>query len=324
MSVFKHMLAAIVITSALLGNSLDRPLDFKAAAKYNADRNGVSLLVMQSGKIVFEDYPNNGSPDKPLALASGTKSFSGVMALLAERDGLLKLDEKCANTLTEWKADSQKSKMTIRQLLSLSGGMEGGETGRPPAYADAIQAPMKGNPGKVFSYGPNPYQTFGEIMRRKLEPKKLSPLEYLEKELFQKIGMEVGLWRKGSDGMPHLPSGAFLTAREWVKFGEFVRLGGVAGKESLLPKGAISNLFKPAPANKGYGMTWWLLDGIGAMAAGAGKQRLYILPEEKLVVVRQTTLRMGERAGTSWSDSAFLSALLGKKVDLKNVSLSGN
>lgn len=324
MCVSKHMIAAIVVTSALIGNSLNQPLQFKAAATYSADRGGVSLLVMQKGKVVFEEYPNNGSPDKPLALASGTKSFSGVMALLAERDGLLKLDEKCANTLTEWKSDPKKSKMTIRQLLSLSGGMEGGETGRPPAYADAILAPMKGNPGKVFSYGPNPYQTFGEIMRRKLEPKNLSPLEYLEKELFQKIGMKVGLWRKGADGMPHLPSGAFLTAREWVKFGEFVRLGGVAGEEPLLPKGAIGNLFKPAPANKGYGMTWWLLDGKGAMAAGAGKQRLYILPEEDLVVVRQTTLRMGDRSGKSWSDSAFLSALLGKRLDMKDVSLSGN
>jgi hypothetical protein len=45
------------------------------------------------------------------------------------------------------------------------------------------------------------------------------------------------------------------------------------------------------------------------MAAGAGKQRMVILPERNLVVVRQTSrMLLGERTG--FSDVEFLRLLL--------------
>ena len=63
------------------------------AAEYAAARRGVSLLVMQHGKILFEHYPSVGAPEKGWELASGTKSFTGVMAALASADGMLDIDE---------------------------------------------------------------------------------------------------------------------------------------------------------------------------------------------------------------------------------------
>ena len=47
------------------------------------------------------------------------------------------------------------------------------------------------------------------------------------------------------------------------------------------------------------------------MAAGKGKQRLYVLPQQGLVVVRQTNLRasFGSRQN-SYSDRELLSRLL--------------
>ena len=66
------------------------------AAEYAAARRGVSLLVMQDGKILFENYPNVGALDKGWELASGTKSFTGIMAALASADGLLDIDEPAA------------------------------------------------------------------------------------------------------------------------------------------------------------------------------------------------------------------------------------
>jgi len=94
------------------------------AAAYNAKKGGVSLVVMKDGEIVFEDYPNNGGCDKAFELASGTKSFSGVIAAAAVQDGLLSLDERAADTLTEWRDDPRKADITIRQLLSLTSGVE--------------------------------------------------------------------------------------------------------------------------------------------------------------------------------------------------------
>jgi hypothetical protein len=48
------------------------------------------------------------------------------------------------------------------------------------------------------------------------------------------------------------------------------------------------------------------------MAAGAGKQRLYLLPEQGLVVVRLA--EMGTK-GTSFNDTRFLKELLGMAGD---------
>src|SRR5436190_23428943 len=74
-------------------------LNFDAAASYSRTRRGVSLLVMQRGRRLFEDYPNGGAADLGWELASGAKSFTGVMAAAAVKDRLLDLDEPAAETL---------------------------------------------------------------------------------------------------------------------------------------------------------------------------------------------------------------------------------
>jgi hypothetical protein len=56
----------------------------------------------------------------------------------------------------------------------------------------------------------------------------------------------------------------------------------------------------------------WLPDDL-FMAAGAGKQRLYVIPSHKLVVVRQGDLR----ASRGFSDAEFLDRLLRGKQGAK-------
>jgi hypothetical protein len=45
------------------------------------------------------------------------------------------------------------------------------------------------------------------------------------------------------------------------------------------------------------------------MAAGAGDQRLYLIPERELVIARQAHFR-GMRGSPRWSDAEFLRLLL--------------
>ena len=313
---------------------------FKAAAEYSHSQKGAGVLVMRRGEVVFEDYAPGWNAGKPHLLASGTKSFSGVMAACAVQDGLLKLDEKVADTLAEWKDDARKSQITIRQLLSLSSGIEGGETGQVPGYKQALQqAKTFAAPGEKFSYGPIPYQCFGELMRRKLG--KESVETYLHRRVLDPIGLKVGFWRKDADGNINLPSGAFLTPREWAKFGELVRLGGKWNGREIVPKTLLDECFKPARSNPAYGMTWWLLgngDSSSAAAAdgravdtkarraleerqrlgfqppkdtvaamGRGKNHCYVMPSLELVVIR-----MGDSQGREFSVNEFLAKLLGK------------
>jgi CubicO group peptidase (beta-lactamase class C family) len=296
--------------------------------------------VLVNGQSLFEDYPH-GHPDRAHELASGTKSFAGALALAAAADGLLHLDEPASDTLSEWRDDPRKTCITLRQLLQLTSGLEsGGKHGQVPTTAEALQVKAVFTPGTHFLYGNAPFQVFGEILRRKLLPRAHDPLAYLQARVFDPIGLRVGGWRHGRDGQPHFASGASLAAREWAKFGELIRVEGRWHGRQILPAGLLRESFHGTPDNPTYGLTWWLNAPLPAtarnqqrqlafgvedmtreaalprdlvLAAGAGKQRLYVSREKQLVVVRQATgileaLATGERGG--FSDRAFLLRLL--------------
>jgi CubicO group peptidase (beta-lactamase class C family) len=310
---------------------------FKTAAEYSKSQRGIAVLVMRRGEVIIEDYAPGWNPARPHQLASGTKSFSGIMAACATQDGLLKLDEKVADTLTEWKADPHKSQITIRQLLSLSSGIEGGTTGQIPSYKTAVQeAKTFAAPDEKFSYGPIPYQCFGELLRRKLG--KESVEAYLHRRVLDPIGLKVSFWRKDANGNLNLPSGAFLTPREWAKFGELVRQGGKWNGTEIVPKALLDECFKAAKTNPAYGMSWWLLGAdasSGAMAddralepmarrlladrqragfqpptntvaaLGKGGNDCLVMPSLELVVIR-----MGDSQAREFNVNVFLAKLL--------------
>ena len=307
--------------------------DFAAAAAYSAQRRGVSFLVMQGGGILFEDYPRSEA-GAVHELASGTKSFCGVLAAAMVQDGLLALDETCADTLNEWRDDPVKRPATIRTLLSLSSGVGGGSIGRPSTYAASVAQPFAGAPG-VFRYGPTPFQVFGEIVRRMLAAagRPDDVLTFMDERLLRPAGVTHGPWRR-QGGQPNMPSGAQLDARNWARFGAFVQGGCRVDGRAIVDASALADCFRPTPANPGYGLSWWLLrpglippsprspiDSSAAalaglptvsMAAGAGDQRLYLIPDRDLVVVRQANgiLARLRGGGTDWSDAAFLRLIL--------------
>ena len=287
--------------------------DYAAAGAYSASKNGHSFLVMRNGKIVYEKYSNKFTSSMAHRLASGTKSFTGVLLAIAVDDGLLGFDEKVSATITEWKTDKRKSQITYRQLVGLVSGLYGGRTGTIKSYAASIKAPTIADPLKVFSYGPNPFQCFGEALKRKLQKKnpKETVTQYLLRKLIQPLGIKVTYWRNASTGEPNLPSGAYLQAREWIKFGEMVRLGGVYGTKRIVSSKNLGELFKPTKVKPNYGVGWWLSPKTTGwpkdlvFAGGAGTQRLYVLPKLGLVVQR-----FAESSQKQFSDPALLQALI--------------
>jgi CubicO group peptidase (beta-lactamase class C family) len=287
------------------------PFNIRAAADYLESRNGHALLVYHKGDLVFEDYYNGHTADKSHRLASGTKSFSGVLAVMAAEDGLLDLDEAVSRTITEWKEDPQKAKITIRQLISLSSGIAGGDNGNTPSGKEAIaMANSTSEPGTSFSYGPIPFQVWGDLMRRKLESSGETVEDYMKRRLLDPIGLKTAYWRKDEDGAIQFPAGAFITAREWAKFGLFVLAGGEWNGERLVSQKGLKQCFQESQANKNYGLTFWLgrwdeFPHDLIMAAGKGKQKLYIIPSEDLLIVQ-----LAEAQG--YSEKDFLDRFFSK------------
>lgn len=303
-----------------------------AAMRFSEERTGVALLVLVDGVSVCHSAAK--SLETPHELWSGTKSFVGLLAAAAVQDGLLTLDEKVADTLPDWRDDERKQAVTIRHLLSMTSG-QASEIGRPRGYQAAAQSPVQLQPGASFRYGPTPLQTFGEVLTRKLRARGLdeSPLDYLDRRILKPAGISYARWRNGPDGNPLLPQGAVLSARQWAQFGELVRHGAMVDGKPIVDAEAFEELFGGSDANPAYGLTWWLPRRTGSgdpvtaqfdlarnpqavpadtvIAAGAGEQRLYIIPSLGITVVRQGKLDLANAAAASqrWSDVAFLASL---------------
>ena len=175
-----------------------------AALAYSAAHAGVAVLVLENGKIRC----SSADTSTPQELWSGTKSLVGLMAAAAVQDGLLTLDEAAANTLSEWKGDPAKSKITLRHLLSMTSG-QASAVGRPQSYLDSVRLPLAAPPGDKFQYGPAPMQIFGEIMRRKLVAigKDGNARHDIERRILTPLGVTIGSWRSDPDGAPLMPQG---------------------------------------------------------------------------------------------------------------------
>jgi CubicO group peptidase (beta-lactamase class C family) len=346
----------------------------RAAAEYSRANGGEVMLVVRDGVPVFEDAIDGFTGDSPHLLASGTKSFSGIAAAIAVDDGLLSFDERVSDTITEWKSDPRKAEITVRQLLSLTSGLESlGSAIDNPRNARAagitdraeasIGARLVADPGERFIYGPSSFYVFGELMKRKLAAARTGDRDvvaYLERKAFGPLGIAPRFMRDEA-GNANLPGGCRLSAAQWATFGEMVRNGGVHAGTRIVDESSLAELLAPRRdgPRKSYGLTWWILfdgpDGadpedelagdiaaerlerrggavrermaarireraaesaadadigepLGVMAAGKGKQRLYVLPKHGLTIVRFGPLE-GPRG---YEDGAFLRLVLGR------------
>ncbi len=333
-SVLAFFVAGLV---GVRGESLDLA-HVRKAAEYSARCRGASLLVIQHGRVIFEEYANGHSAGKTLKIYSGTKAFWNLAALAAVQDGLLRLDERVAATLSEWSADPRKARVTVRMLLDFSSGLEPGTflhgEGVRNRGASALALPMVAEPSQAFAYGPASLQVFHEVLERKLARRGETPTKYLERRVLRPMGLDAQRYLKDRVGDPLLATGWMLTAREWSAMGRVALAGGAP----VLRRGSLVPALRGSPANRAFALGWWnnraapggrefdfedLLErdwhrqnwsgAVICRAApadllaciGSGYQRQYVVPSMGLIVVRQGF-------GGRFSDAQFLRTLFGK------------
>jgi CubicO group peptidase (beta-lactamase class C family) len=260
-----------------------------------------ALVIAQDGRIVSETYGDDHDGATPHALYSGTKSFWGTTALIAQREGLLRLDDRVADTFPDWNNDPWKSRVTLRHLLQLTSGIGFGGLGAAvPTYAKALAVELKNEPGAVFTYGGIPLQVFGAVLARKLAAHGQTPHEYLEHQILDPIGMRIEKWRTLADKTSPLPTGAFVAAREWLKYGQFI----------CEHYREFDECFHGSVPNPRYGLAWWLGSPHAPSdlfyASGAAGQAMYVVPSQRIVVVH-----FGR--SSSFKHDAFLKRLFSER-----------
>jgi CubicO group peptidase (beta-lactamase class C family) len=312
----------------------------RAAADYSAAHAGLSFLVMKDGQVIFQDYPRGHSANEAHKIYSGTKGFWILSALKANEEEILNLDDRVANTLPEWNSGSGKSKVTIRELLSFSSGLDATNSLHGEGFenrdAIAIRAPLVAQPGAAFIYGPAALQVFHEVFKRKLAGHGETPTQYLERKVLHPLGLGPQRYLADREGNPLLATGFMLTAREWARMGQLILNGG----SPVVSPHSLSNCFRGSSANCAFGMGFWNNAMAGQPSAreldvedmlvpkwynqnwrnvclcaqapsdlvaaiGSGYQRLFVIPSERLIIVRQG--QFGR-----FSDAEFLRLALGR------------
>ena len=237
-----------------------RPGDCARAAKYSESKSGISILVMQNGRTLFEHYANGGRVDERWPIFSGTKSFWGIAALVAAQEHLLRLGERVADTITEWKNDPLKSQITVRELLNFTDGVEPAPHLHRESIRDrnaaAVRLASVARPGGVFTYGPSHLQIFAELLRRKLHGRSTS--SYLAEHVLAPLGLYGLDFKKDRRGNPLPASGFELTAHEWARFGELILARGSYHGRQIVTPGLLPEAFTGSAANPSYGLTFWL------------------------------------------------------------------
>lgn len=335
--------SAVTVHVPRLINTTQETTRFNSAASYSEAHDGEAVMVVRDGQIVFQRYANRFSRGSTHVLASGTKSFSCALMLAAEQDGLLTRTQRVADRLTEWRSDANKSRITVRDLLSLQSGLSTNPDYNPAqvsnldTYTLALNDPANYAPGQAFIYDPLAFQAFALMFER--ASNNTDPVNYLQDKVFEPIGLTGDTWQRDAQNHPQMAGGATMSAEAWARYGLLMLQNGTWGSSRVLPAAGVRDcLTYENPAYLGYGITWWLnrpvgntydssvdqipSDGIAGssgqiaprapadvvMAAGVGHQRLYLLPTQRLVVVRFAPL---DTALDEWSDDEFLGRLLG-------------
>jgi len=320
-----------LVNAATAISSLD-PAAVRAAADYSARHRGVSFLAIQNGRTLLEQ--NEKTAHK---IYSGTKAFWDLAALAAAEDGLLRLDERVADTITSWRSDPRKAQVTIRQLLDFDSGLEPEfflhETQSGDRDATAIRGRMAAEPGSAFIYGPAALQVFHQVLKEKLRGD--SPTHYLERRVLRRLGLGSQRYLDDRAGNPLLATGWILTARQWAKLGHLVLANGAP----VISRNSLEQCWRGSTANRAFSLGWWnnraapngrefdfeqmlipkwqnqdwhdaclCRDAPNDLVAciGSEGQRLYLIPSLELIVVRHAD-------GGSFSDAHFLRLLLGRE-----------
>ena len=336
-----------ILGTSLLPSSLLRAgepptsgkVDFRAAAEYSAAHNGLSFLAIQGGKIIVEDYPKGHSRRDGFKIYSGTKGFWIIAALKAVSQNILSLEERVADTISEWQNNGPKSRVTLRHLLTFCSGLDAANQLHGDGFEDrnviAMGTPLVGAVNESFIYGPAALQVFHEVFKRKLAPRSQTPTQYLERHVLSPLGLGPQRYLPDQHGNPLLATGFMMSARHWARMGQLILDGGAP----ILPANFLAQCFAGSKPNPAFGMGFWnngqaaqpsgrCLDVENTLepkwdrqdwrdacicreapidlvaAIGSGYQRLFVIPSQQLVVVRHG-------AFGRFSDAEFLRLVLG-------------
>ncbi len=239
-----------------------------------------ALLLLNDGKIAAERYGEGYDNETRFISWSMAKTVTAVLVGMLVADGLLSVDEPATVPLWQRSGDP-RADITLRHLLQMRSGLRHTEAGDPPYESSEVrmlfldgrddmakwakEQPLEAEPGERFEYSSNTTVILADIAARALtdsedpEARRAAVNSYLQERLFAPLGMTSIVPEYDASGTLIGGSLMHATARDYAKFGEFMRANGRApGGEQLVPSRWIEGMVDPSPVSELYGYQTWL------------------------------------------------------------------
>ena len=287
--------------------------------EYLIQNNTSSFLVSEKGKIIVEKEFKVRKNLKPKSLmffnllrhgfiegrsqedvASIQKSIVSILIGLAQQKGLININESVTSYIGRWTQLSREkeSLIKVRNLLTMTSGLD-------------VDLNYDAEPGLKWSYNTRAYSQLIYILEK---TSGLSINELSSEWLFNELQMNETFWKERKKGRMGFSNdsakyGLVTTAKDLLKFGEFILNGGEVGTNHVISDIDFfdDTFLKSQNMNEAYGYLWWLNNSKTHMtwekklssgnlfahapkeailALGLGSRVLAIVPSKELVLVR--------------------------------------
>ena len=287
--------------------------------EYLIQNNTSSFLVSEKGKITVEKEFKVQKNLKPKSfmffnllrhgfiegrsqedVASIQKSIVSILIGLAQQKGLININESVTSYIGSWTQLSREkeSLIKVRNLLTMTSGVD-------------VDFNYDAEPGLKWSYNTRAYSQLIYILEK---TSGLSINELSSEWLFNELQMNETFWKERKKGRMGFSNdsakyGLVTTAKDLLKFGEFILNGGEVGTNHVISDIDFfdDTFLKSQNMNEAYGYLWWLNNSQTHMtwekklssgnlfshapkeailALGLGSRVLAIVPSEELVLVR--------------------------------------
>ncbi len=317
------------------------PAALEKAALWAEARQSHALLVARDGRLVLERYWNGFGRDSRFSTASMMKAVMALAYGPAVAEGRIGLDDPVGRHLPEWREDP-RGQIPIRRLLAMESGLAfPPQPPGPPSPASptlrimfapdiravALGVPQDAPPGTRFAYSNYDSQLAGEALAAAVAPERFA--DFLSRRIWKPLdAADASLFLDREGGSPHYFCCLQARAMDWVRVGELIRTRGRVRGRQLVPAAHVEAMTAPASTNPNFGLQLWrgsphapvrrysATIALTVPAAepfarddvvfidGAGGQRVYVIPSERLTIVR-----IG-RAAPDWDDSALPNLVL--------------
>ena len=267
--------------------------------KLMADTNASGVMVLQGGKVRFEEYGLGlGAQDRWTSF-SVAKSFTSTLLGAALKDGLIaSLDDPVTKYIPDL-AGSAYDGVTVEQIATMTSGVAWNEDYTDPNSdvaamnryvveygADAIVAQMKtlkreAPAGEKWVYKTGETNLIGLLVENAVG---MSLAEYAQAKIVEPAGFSGGLFwmvdpRGGNIGGCCLS----ITLSDYARMGQFALEGGAETVSEGWFAQAGDSKVDFGDSGFGYGYQWWTYPGDNYGAQGIFGQAITIVPEKEIV-----------------------------------------